>query len=196
MTKVLALSWLGNTQKSSLIHWYEHNIWIADALMSEWLSVKVMDEVARDCYNLLEDKSISTKHRMYEFQKQIHLQETARILEAIEEKKQWIYDAMVVDRTWLDNILYANQNHIWNQIKKPDFFQEDPGEDFYDHIVLLTHPTKNSMKEEFDIYWEERFRRRFDKVIRWYYGDKVKTFRNWKEDWDAIIEYILDTITK
>jgi hypothetical protein len=131
---------------------------------------------------------------MYEFQKTIHQKETQRIKESIIEKEKWVYDLIICDRVWLWNTLYANQNYTWNKMSRPKFFKEDPGEDFYDHIFLLTDPIKDSLKEEFDIYWEDRFKKKFNLVIRWYYWDTVETFRNWKKDRDIIMNRVLEII--
>lgn len=168
-TKVIALSGLGNTQKSSLIHGYQDIKGIKDTLEETGLRVKIYDEIARQCYHLLEGDTVSEKEKIQLFQEEIHRLETERLQHVIKEKEENIYDVLLFDRTWYDNILYATQNNKHDKLDDLSFFQEDPDKSVYDEVILLSEPTKDSRKEEFDIYSEEEFKEHFSSQIKRYY---------------------------
>lgn len=191
-TKAIAISWLWNTQKSSLIYGSDLGWeWIRWILEAQWLNVKVYDETARQCYHLLNGKPNS----VYNFQKAIHELEHKRIVEALEDKRSGLYDVLLFDRTWYDNILYVFQNKIHWKIGQLDFLEyTNSSRELYDSVILLTEPTKHSSKEEFDIYAEDDFRNRFEEQLTKYYPEIIKKFRNGKEDWNAIISFVLEKV--
>jgi hypothetical protein len=147
----------------------------------------VYQETARDLFHILPD--------MYEFQKQMHIAEINRVNEITELKKKQLYDVILIDRTFHDNILYATQNHTYGDVEELDFLQLDPGsKETYDKVVLLTEPTRDSKHEEFDLYNNNEFKEVFNRSISEYYNHCIEKFRNGTVDREKIMDFITNYI--
>lgn len=165
----LALSGVWNTWKSSIINWVRKD----NNLVSKWLkhlqlhNVLFFWETARKYMDDLPDFTL--------FQNHINRDELHRllILDNIKENA-------VIDRTFYDNVLYANKNGVDVQDTSID-------SDIYDKVILLTDPIKQTFTKDFDHYNDDEFIDTFNNWIRERYWDKVVEYTNWFEQWDKII---------
>jgi len=196
MTKVVALSWLWNTQKSSFLHDYLD--W--DKVIKEWLvnvlkwlgyKVKVYKETARILFDLLEEEGV------YEYQRRMHEMERTRYFEIEKLKEEWNFDIILTDRTYYDTELYAAQNYKHKRLESLDFIKKDPwSKKLYDKVILLNEPTRDSKREVFNIYNSDEFKKIFNQWISEYYSHCLETFRNWTLDWENIMTSIKSFVGK
>jgi len=188
MTRVIAFSWPGNTQKSSLIN--GHYEWeklispgIGKVLLDQGKSVKIYNETARGAFDVLKEQWLQ------KFQEQIFIDECVRVGYILKDIREETFDVILIDRTFHDNFVYTLHNYLHNKIDSISHLK-DIDEQIYDDVILLNKPTKSDSKEEFDTYNTPEFHKYFEQEIKWKFKDKVRIFANGKEDWKRIFDYI------
>lgn len=129
---VIALSWVWNTGKTTLIDKIENTFWKE--------SIFILRETARE---VIETIWIDD---MWEFQNNVYELELAR--SNIIKNAREIYDLIVVDRTWIDQLAYLTFNMINWKIQTP-INQVDLW-DIYDYIFYFDTPIK---KNKYKSFW-------------------------------------------
>lgn len=188
---IIALSWVGNTWKSSIINSHKdpYKEWIIERLQWEWKQIKHYWETARELFYLLpsEENNITD---LTLFQRAINAKEANRVHEVVKDKKKWLN--VILDRTRVDNLIYAMYNIDNWKCERFDYMQPIPNSyELYDAIILFTKPIKSTKNDEFNLYNDPKFVEYFNDTIREQYWDKVIEFDNAEKDWDDIMHTIL-----
>ena len=180
---IIAISWVGNTGKSSIINWVDGIWWVIQDLKDEWRQIKSYWETARDLFYLLPDEDNDIEDLTL-FQKVIQQKEARRLHKLQEDKNANLN--VIVDRTYTDNEIYAQYNHeLWQCDKiNASYMNRFRSKQVYDLVILLTEPIKTT---KFDPkYNDEKFVANFNKTIIDTYWEKVIKLRNYKQDWEYI----------
>lgn len=155
----------------------------------EWKQLKVYNETARELMYLLPSDN-NNMEDLTLFQQAINAKEAYRTTELVRDKREELN--VIVDRTRVDNLIYAIYNiEQWNA-EWFNYMQPIPNtSEIYDAIILLTTPIKSTWTEEFALYNDTKFIESFNDTIRNQYGDKVIEFDNAVENRDEIISTLL-----
>lgn len=176
MTKVISLSGIWNTGKTTLIER------IRDKLEKKGKTVAVLGESARDVM-----ESISPNDSN-EFQKAIYDVERAKAERlASDEIKE--YDYVITDRTWVDNLAYllfnlCSKKYTW-------WCSIDDLWDVYDMVIIFNEPIKETTTEAFQHYNDEALEVFMTTMIKTRFSEISKVYRNWLLDGDKVLEDIL-----
>lgn len=167
MTKVIAIEWLPNTWKSTLI----------ERIKWKYTNTKFYNETARE---VMEEFDSIQNRDMQSFQDIIYHKEAQRVFQIKEDIRKWIYDFIVIDRTSLWNWIFAMYNKELNIIDRIHDPIYDPK--LYDLVLYMNEPIgKYSEKNKaFKQYETDEFIIMFDAYI-WDCFPNVQTYSNYLE---------------
>lgn len=155
---IKVFSWISNTWKSYVIDKLDG--------IKYW-------EIARKHFDKLPD--------IKEFQKAILEDEKKRLFELLSYTGD---ENIIIDRTFVDNLIYLYYNIVIGKInydfnfwELSDFIQKSV--ELYDEVILFTEPLKKDSR--FKEYNDEKFNELLKSTIRTIYGNKVKEYKNSKE---------------
>ena len=149
----IALSWVGNTGKSTIIN---------ELKKTDLKQTLFYDETARKNFHLLPD--------VKKIQEQININEIERLFDLKTETRDCI-----IDRTFEDNIVYAANSWV-------DVLYTTLDQTIYDIVILFTQPIHISNNKNFRHHNKDRFVEQFNDSILSKYWDIVIEMKNWKID--------------
>ena len=155
---IKAFTWVGNTGKSTTIEKLDG--------VKYW-------EIAREHFDKLDN--------IKEFQKAILEDEKKRLFELLTYTDRI---DVIVDRTFVDNLIYLYYSIITGNIEDEFDFGElssfiEKSVELYDEVILFTEPLKENT--QFKQYNDPTLNELFITTIKKVYWDKVKQYKNSKE---------------
>lgn len=171
--KVIVFSWVGNTGKTSAI----------DLLRSSFLEkdpnarILVLHETAIEYISKIWLESVDRK----KMQAHIAQTEKERIDFLVEMKRIDHYDYVLVDRTYVDGLLYTYWNVLLWHSADMNYYITDKdykkiSKDLYDHIIFFSQPIKPDLL--FQDYNHQEFGEIFYQTIQFIYWEKVLLLDN------------------
>ena len=171
---IIAISWVDNTGKSSLIQE------LTNILRKEGRKVKILEEIAR--------KHIEVKH-FAEKQDLISIDEEERFLKLLSYNKE---DILLIDRTISDNVFF---NNYWVICGEKWEFKEDympmTYKTPYRKVFLITKRVKETDKYYFT---NEDFRKKFNQYIINKYNPICIDEKDLQKRINLILKHIKDEI--
>lgn len=178
MTKIIALSWPGNTGKTTL------KKRIVSELSSQWWQILSFDESARWVAD-----DIGTDN-MALFQTAIAKKEAERVDLMHTIATDWLFDLILCDRTWIENWAYAIYNMQHWIIDQPVTFV--PCNIDYDAVFYFDTPIKQTTTKEFTHYNNKELNDLIYEIVRWKYNNVMQVMSNGMVDGDKVMHAIKD----
>lgn len=124
---------------------------------------------------------------MSRFQEEISQREYVRAYHLLKDKE--LYDVILVDRTYIDNLAYYMFNVLQGNIEGSTNIATPPI-DPYDAVIYFDTPVKETTTEAFQHYNETLLNDMMWTYVKNRFGEKVKLFQNWVVDREKILSYI------
>lgn len=173
-----------NTAKSSLINWHPQAPWIRELLENEWKKVLVLGEVAREVA-----ETINPSDDMSRFQEAISKKEEVRLAHLEKHIASWLYDVILVDRTFIDNFAYFVKNVLDKRITSQTSVVY-PDIDLYDSVIYFDTPIKETSTEAFSHYNDDEINMLMKHFVKRRFWDKAKLFQNAITDREQVLVHI------
>ena len=177
MTKLIALSWPGNTWKTTL------QKKIVEKLQSDGYKVLYFPESARVAMG-----DVGTSD-MSEFQNMIQEIESNRSEIIQNQLSKWLFDVIICDRTRMEQNAYLLYNITKGIITEPVTIK--PQQIDYDRVYYFDSPIKETTTQEFNHYNNEELNDLMRRLVKGRFGNNAKLYSNGKEDGDVVILDIL-----
>lgn len=171
--RVIAFSWVWNTGKTSAMSTIQEAI----RFKNTNARVMILPETAMEYIMKVGLQNVDRDA----MQAYISEKEKNRLLDLKKWKDEDAYDYVIVDRTYMDGIVYTYWNILlWYPVNMNVYINDNEyralSKEVYDHIVFFSQPIIPDLL--FQDYNSEHFVSIFSETIRHMYGNKVFALEN------------------